>query len=86
MCKDDSFKQEPWYTELMDYQKILVEDLKLIQLKAGENEPLKSQQNYIRSDFIKSRIDDILPSENFFFFKIFEGDSKEVETLNEMEK
>ena len=86
MCKDDSFKQEKWYKELTDYQKILINDLKLIQLKAGVDEPLESQQNHIRSDFIKSRIDDILPSKNFFFFKIFEGDSKEVETLNEMEK
>ena len=71
MCEGDSFKQESWYIELIDIQKILVEDLKLIQLKAGVDEPLKPQQNYIRSDFIKNRIDDILPSENFFFFKIF---------------
>ena len=86
MCKDDSFKQDKWYKELTDYQKILVDDLKLIQLKAGVDEQLKSQQNCIRSDFIKSRIDDILPSENFFFFKIYEGDSEEVEDLNSREK
>ena len=34
------------------------------------------QINYIRAKFIEQRIDELLPSQNFYFYKIRKGDSE----------
>ena len=35
VCKDDSYKDETWFQELSDYHKILLDDLKKLQIEIG---------------------------------------------------
>ena len=75
-----------WYENLPYHYKILIEDLLKIQTETGLEKSIEPQQNYIRAKFISDRIDELLPSKNFFFFKIFKGESKETQRRNTIEK
>ena len=44
------------------------------------------QQNLSRINFIRNRIDDLLPTDNFFFYKMFKGDFEDVDQMNKIEK
>ena len=46
---------------------------------------IEPQDNYIRSRFIEARIEELLPEENFFLFKIFSGNSQETQLRNQVE-
>ena len=72
--------------DLTEHEKTLTEDLRSIQLKLGINEKIEPQRNSIREEFIEQRIDDLLPTKNFFFFKIHYGDSKDAKRRNAIEK
>ena len=85
MCEGDSYKEASWYTELNEHQKTLLNDLKQMQLVLGVEKEMKPQLNCVRSKFIEERIDALLPAENFYFYKIFEGDSEEVQRKNLIE-
>ena len=63
--------------DLTEHEKTLTKDLRSIQLKLGIDEKIKPQRNSIREEFIEERIDQLLPSSNFFFFKINPGNSSD---------
>ena len=42
--------------------------------------------NTIRANFFKKRIDDLLPDDNFYFHKIFKGQSEENKRRNALER
>ena len=42
--------------------------------------------NKVRGKFIDDRIEELLPSEHFFFHKMFPGNSEEVQRRNKIEK
>ena len=42
--------------------------------------------NKVRGKFIEDRIEELLRSENFFFHKMFPGNSEEVQRRNKIEK
>ena len=46
---------------------------------------IEPQDNYIRGRFIEARIEELLPEENFFLFKIFSGKSQETKLRNQVE-
>ena len=71
---------------MKDHEKTLLSDLKQIQLKIGIDKPIEPQRNYIRAKFIEDRIDELLPIGNFFFHKIFKGNSEEVKRRNVIEQ
>ena len=50
------------------------------------DEPIEQQQNEIRAKQFDQRIDELLPIENFYFFKIFPEDSTINIQRNEVEK
>ena len=85
MQKDD-YQEKSWYKELTDHEKILLSDLRIIQMQIGPNEPMTPRQNTIRVEFLEKRINELLPSENFFFFKIFVGDSEQARRRNAIEQ
>ena len=86
VCGGDSYKEASWYTELNEHQKTLLKDLKQIQHGLGGSEKeMEPQWNYVRSKFIEERIDYLLPARNFYFHKIFAGDSEEVQRKNLIE-
>ena len=66
----------------------LLSDLKQIQLDLGIDKSIEPQKNYIRAKFIEDRIDALLPISNFFFHKIFKGDSEDIDirTKNKIER
>ena len=86
VCQGEAYQEETWYKELTDHEKTLVSDLRQIQLEIGLEKPIEPMENYIRAKFIETRIDELLPSKNFFFYKIFTGDSEEVQRRNAIEK
>ena len=43
------------------------------------------QENYVRARFIDARIDELLPEENFFFFKIFKETEQDYDQKNQIE-
>ena len=45
----------------------------IIQKEKGEDEILEPQQNTVRAKQIENRIEELLPKENFYFFKLFGG-------------
>ena len=59
--------------------------MKQIQTDIGIDEVIEPQDNYIRSRFIEARIEELLPEENFFLFKIFSGNSQETKLRNQVE-
>ena len=69
----------------MYHQKTLLEDLKQIQIDIGIDQVIEPQDNYIRGRFIEARIEELLPDENFFLFKIFSGNSQETKLRNQVE-
>ena len=71
VCRGEPYKNQTWYTELLEHQKRLVEDLKSIQETLGLDKLIEPQENYVRAKFIEERIDELLVEENFFFYKIF---------------
>ena len=60
--------------------------MKQIQLDLGIKQPLKAQKNPVKAKFIEDRIDELFPIENFYFFKIFKGDSQEIQERNKIEQ
>ena len=42
--------------------------------------------NPIKVKYIEKRIDELFPFENFYFFKIFKGQSQEIKERNEIEQ
>ena len=42
--------------------------------------------NKVRGKFIDDRIEELLPFKNFFFHKMFPGNSEEVQRRNKIEK
>ena len=72
--------------DLTEHEKTLTKDLRSIQLKLGIDEKIKPQRNSIREEFIEERIDQLLPSSNFFFFKINPGNSSDAQRRNAIEK
>jgi len=48
VCNGD-YKNESWYSELLEHQQRLVEDLKTIQQKIGLNQPMEPQGNIVRA-------------------------------------
>ena len=50
------------------------------------DKPIEPQLNKVRGKFIDDRIEELLPSENFFFHKMFPGNSEEVQRRNKIEK
>ena len=71
---------------MKDHEKTLLFDLKQIQLKIGTDKSIEPQRNYIRAKFLEDRIDELLPIKNFFFHKIFKGNSEETKRRNAIEK
>ena len=69
----------------MYHQKTLLEDLKQIQIDIGIDKVIEPQDNYIRGRFIEARIEELLPEDNFFLFKIFSGNSQETQLRNQVE-
>ena len=57
-----------------------------IQLDTGIEKSLEPQINYIKVRKLEERIDDLLPPENFYCFKIFSGDDERTAKRNELEK
>ena len=41
--------------------------------------------NPVKAKFIEDRIDEIFPFENFYFFKIYKGDSQDILERNRIE-
>ena len=37
VLKDDTYRNEPWFKELKDFQKTLLDDLKQVQLDVGHD-------------------------------------------------
>ena len=60
--------------------------MKIIQEHAGLNEPITPRYNWVRAEFFEKRINELFPSMNFFFFKIFYGDSEQVRRRNAIER
>ena len=75
VCSSQDYKKAPWFIELTEHEKALIEDLKQIQLQVGINGTIEPQRNSIRAKFIEERIEDLLPNENFFFFRIHYGET-----------
>ena len=44
------------------------------------------QENFVRAQFIKRRIDELLVEENFFFYKIFKDSEKDLALKNGIEQ
>ena len=59
--------------------------MKQIQTDIGIDKVIEPQDNYIRGRFIEARIEELLPEENFFLFKIFSGNSQETQLRNQVE-
>ena len=59
--------------------------MKQIQTDIGIDKVIEPQENYIRGNFIEDRIEQLLPEENFFLFKIFPGNSQETKLRNQVE-
>ena len=66
-----TYQYENWYSELLEHQQRLVEDMKTIQQNIGLDNLIEPQENFVRTKFIDERIDVLFPEDNFFFFKIF---------------
>ena len=45
-----------------------------------------AQMNPVRVNFIEKRIDELFPLKNFYFFKIFKGESQEILERNKFEQ
>ena len=71
---------------MKDHDKTLLQDMQQIQIDIGVDKPIEPMRNYIRSKFLKDRIDELLPKENFFFHKIFKGNSEDAIRRNLIEK
>ena len=56
-----------------------------MQEEIGLDKSIAPQRNPIRLKFLEKRINELLPMENFFFFKIFLGESKETLRRNTIE-
>ena len=56
-----------------------------MQLEIGIDSPIEPQENKIRAKFIEDRIDELLPEQNFFFHKMFPGDTEEIKLKNTIE-
>ena len=86
VCSSQEYKKAPWFIELTEHEQALIKDLKLIQLQLGVSVEIEPQRNSIRAKFIEERIEDLLPSENFFFFKIHYGETEDAKRRNSIEK
>ena len=57
-----------------------------MQESVGLNVPITPQQNWVRAEFLEKRIAELLPSKNFFFFKLFYGNSELASRRNAIER
>ena len=71
VCSGEEYSSEKWFVDLLDHQKRLVSDLRQMQFEIGLDSPIEPQENRIRAKFIEDRIDELLPEQNFIFYKIF---------------
>ena len=45
VCQNENYKTQTWYKDLTEHEMTLIQDLRLIQLKIGINEPITPQIN-----------------------------------------
>ena len=60
----------------------------IIQKEVGEDKQLEPQQNTVRAKQIERRVEELLPKENFYFFKLFGelGEDNEVSEQNKQRR
>ena len=71
VCATDLYKFKPWYAALKKDKQELVDMLKEIQKKVETGKLIKPQPNPQMEKLIETRIDQLFPKNNFYFYKIW---------------
>ena len=86
VCSDEKYQEQEWYKSLSEDEIALLSALKKIQLDIGIDQEIPAQMNPVKANYIEKRIDELFPFENFYFFKIFKGESEEIKERNKIEQ